>query len=252
MNQKKLLTGMLVGSCLIMLATIISPSQTIAQDEQATGPTYINFRIQTVIPGYEAEWANLRKEMSDVARDAGWPFYHVYQRLRGPGHGYLIVTPEAGVGDPSESFDRPSNLNVAESWFNAMFGTLDAQLVLSLRTYPDLATIPDGPTHPSAKFLHLRIRTAASGRGDDFEDWLREDLLPELRRIDVGDVRNARVVLGGNPRTWVTASFVDGWPYPASNENPVNSRVLAKGDAFVATRNDYFYEFREDLSFTAD
>ena len=99
--------------------------------------------------------------------------------------------------------------------------------------------------------MHLRIRTAAAGKSDDFEDWLRDDLLPELRRAGVGDVRNARVVLGGNPRTWVTASFVPGWPYPP-RENPVNPRILEKGDALVATRNDYFYEFREDLSFTAE
>lgn len=123
--------------------------------------------------------------------------------------------------------------------------------MLSLQYYPDLRTILDGPVHPTAKFMHLRIRTAAPGRSDDFEEWLRDDLIPELRRANVGDVRNARVVLGGNPRTWVTASFVDGWPYPPS-DTPVNQRILEKGDALVSNRNDYFYEFREDLSFTAE
>ncbi len=142
-------------------------------------------------------------------------------------------------------------ITAAESWFRALEDTLDAQLVLSLRYYPDLRTLEDGPTHPTAKFMHLRIRTAAPGRSDDFEDWLRDDLIPELRRADVGDVRTARVVLGENPRTWVTASFVDGWPYPPS-DNPVSRRILEEGDALVANRLDYFYEFREDLSFTAE
>ena len=64
-----------------------------------------------------------------------------------------------------------------------------------------------------------------------------------------GDVRNARVVLGGNPRTWVTVSFVPGWPEPVVDLDP---RILERVDDLVATQLDYFYSFREDLSFTAD
>ncbi len=235
----------------IGIVLISAPTMILAQDEDAAGPTYINFRIQTVKQDQVAQWEVLRKEMSDAAKAAGRSYYHVYERVRGPGHGFLIVTSEEGIGDPGGDIDMAESWSIADSWFSAMFGTLDSQLVLSLQYYPDLRTMLDGPTHPTAKFMHLRIRTAAPGRADDFEEWLRDDLIPELRRAEVGDVRNARVVLGGNPRTFVTASFVDGWPYPSS-DNPVNPRILAKGDAMVATRNDYFYEFRDDLSYSAD
>ena len=249
MKTQKLIAG-LFRICAIALLFAIVPTSIWAQNDESAGPTYINFRIQTVKQGRVPEWESIRKERTEAARRAGRPYYHVYQRVRGPGNGFLIVSPEEGIGEPGGNIDIQPAIDRQDSWFNAIGGTLDSQLVLSLQFYPDLRTIPDGPVHPSAKFVHLRIRTAAAGRSGDFEKWLRDDLIPGLRRVDVGDVRIARVVLGGNPRTWVTASFVDGWPY--SNENPVNPRMLAKGDAMVATRTDYFYEFRDDLSFTAD
>lgn len=250
MKNKKIFSRLFTGSCLLFLAAVLLPIQSSAEEHEAAEPSYINFRIQTVKPGRIPEWERIRKERTEAARKAGRPYYHVYQRVRGPSDTFLIVSPEEGIGEPGGHIDIQPALDRQNSWFNAIAGTLDSQLVLSLQFYPDLRTIPDGPVHPSAKFLHLRIRTAAAGRSGDFEKWLRDDLIPDLREADVGDVRVARVVLGGNPRTWVTASFVDGWPY--SNENPVSPRMLARGDTMVATRNDYFYEFRDDLSFTAD
>ena len=196
-----------------------------------------------------AEWEGLRKEMMEANRKAGRAFYHVYQRQRGPSSGFLIVSPEQGIGQQAAPFKAPPATDVPQSWFDAIGATLDSQLVLTLQTYPDLRTLQDGPVHPSENFLHIRIRTAAAGRNADFEKWLRNELLPELRKAGVGDVRTARVVLGGSPRTWVTGSFVPGWPEPQAD---VDQQMLARGDALAATRTDYFYAFREDLSFTAD
>ena len=235
---------------LIRLTTIgllltITTTLAWAQDD---GPGYVNFRIQTLKPGKAAEWEKLRKEQSEGYREAGSAFYHVYQRRRGPSDTFLIVFPAGAMGETAAPIAAQTISTVAESWYNAIGATLDSQLVLTLQTYPELSTLQDGPVHPSEKFLHVRIRTAAAGRSDDLHKWLRDDLIPELRRADVGDVRVARVVLGGSPRTWVTASFVPGWPEPQAD---VDQRMLARGDALVATRTDYFYEFREDLSFTS-
>jgi hypothetical protein len=238
-------------AALIRLTTIallltIPTTPAWAQDE---GPGYINFRIQTVKNDRTFEWEALRKEMMEANKKAGRAFYHVYQRQRGPTTTFLIVSPEQGLGEQAPPFEALPELNVPESWFRAIDTTLDGQLVLTLQSYPDLSTLQDGPTHPSEKFLHIRVRTAVAGRSDDFHKWLRDDLIPGLRKADVGDVRVARVILGGSPRTWVTASFVPGWPEPQAD---VDQRMLAKGDALAATRTDYFYEFREDLSFTAE
>ncbi len=228
----------------LLLTLITTPAW--AQDE---GPGYINFRIQKVKQDREAEWEGLRKEMMAANRKAGRAYYHVYQRQRGPTTVFLIVSPEQGLGEQAAPFEALPAFNLPQSWFDAISATLDSQLVLTLQTYSDLTTLEGGLGHPSEKFMHVRIRTAVAGRSADFEKWLRNDLFPELRKVGVGDVRTARVVLGGNPRTWVTASFVKGWPGPGAD---VDQRMLARGDALAATRTDYFYEFREDLSFTAE
>ncbi len=232
--------GLLMGS---------APTTILAQDEASTGPGYINFRIQTVKPDRLDQWESLRKEISENARASGLAFYHVYQRVRGPASGFVIVSPATGIGEPGAPFDEPPAFPVSDNWLNGMQSILESQSLITLQTYPDLATVAMGPMHPSENFAHFRIRTAAVGRSADFEAWLRDDLIPGLKEAGAGDVRNARVVLGGSPRTWVTVSFVPGWPEPVVDLDP---RILERVDDLVATQLDYFYSFREDLSFTAD
>ncbi len=240
----KLIRLMTIGVLLIS-----APTMMLAQDEEPAGPGYINIRIQTVKPDRVAQWESLRKEMSENRQEGGWAFYHVYQRQLGPLTTYLMVSPATAIGEPGAAIEEPPAVPISENWFNAMWGTLDSQSLITLRTYPELATLQTESAHPSANFVHVRIRTAAAGRSADFEEWLRDDLVPGLRAAGAGDVRNLRIVLGGSPRTWVTFSFVEGWPEPAVELDP---RILARGDALVATQTHYFYSFREDLSFTAN
>ncbi len=232
--------GLLMGS---------TPTMILAQDGAPTETRYIDFRIQTVKSDRLDEWESLRKEISDNARASGLEFYYVFQRVRGPASGFVIVSPAGSIGEPGAPFDEPPAFPVSDNWLNGMQSILDSQSLVTLQTYPDLSTIAMGPMHPTENFAHFRIRTAAVGRSADFEAWLRDDLIPGLKEAGAGDVRNARVVLGGNPRTWVTVSFVPGWPEPVVDLDP---RVLERVDDLVATQLDYFYSFREDLSFTAD
>jgi hypothetical protein len=248
MKTKKTITASVCASVIAALLGI-APATTWSQDDESAVPRYVNFRIQTVKQDRDAEWRSLRKEMMEANKKAGRAFYHVYQRLRGPSQVYLIVSPEQGMGEQAAPFEPLPDLNVPQSWFDAIGATLDRQLVLTLRSYPDLWTLQGEPSHPSENFVHLRIRTALPGRSADFEEWLGDDLIPALRSAQVGDVRVLRVVLGESPRTWVTASFVPGWPEPQVD---IDQRMLRKGDSLAATWTDYFYEFIEDLSFTAD
>ncbi len=95
MRARKL-TAALTRALTIGLLVAIAPTLTWAQDE---GPGYVNFRIQTVKQDRGAEWEGLRKEMMEANRKAGRAFYHVYQRQRGPSIGFLIVSPEQGIGE---------------------------------------------------------------------------------------------------------------------------------------------------------
>ena len=242
----KLIRLMTIGVLLIS-----APTMMLAQDEEPAGPRYINIRIQTVKPDRVAQWESLRKEMSENMQEGGQAFYHVYQRQRGPLATYLIVSPATAIGEPGAAIEEPPAVPVSENWLNAMWGTLDSQSLITLRTYPELATLQTGsvPSHPGANFMHVRIRTAAAGRNADFREWLRDELVPALRAAGAGDVRIGRTVLGGSPQTWGIFSFVEGWPESALELDP---SMLARGNAMITTQIDYFYSFREDLSFTAN
>ena len=97
--------------------------------------------------------------------------------------------------------------------------------------------------------MHARLRTVAAGRNQDYREWLRDELIPALREAEAGDVRTGRHAMGSNPRTWALYSFVKGFPEPALN---LDGQMIARGDAMVVSQTDYFYSFREDLSFTAN
>lgn len=231
----------------ILLLSVLRVS--LAQDDDVG---YINIRIQSIEPDSVAQWESLRSEFSEAAREAGWTFFHVYQRQRGPLATYLMVSPASPIGEPAMAIEgAPAALGLSENWFNATLGLLESQTLVTLQTHPDFLTMTpeSAPLHPSENYAHVRIRTAAAGRSADFEEWIRDDLVPGLREAGAGDVRSARVVLGGSPRTWVTFSFVPGWPEPGVALDP---RIIAAGDDLIATQVDYFYTFREDLSFTAD
>lgn len=231
----KLLRLVIIGVLLISAPTMI-----LAQDE---GPRYINLRVVTVKPDQLAQWESVMKERSEVVQEAGQAFFHIFARQRGPLDTYLIITPGTTIGGPATGVPGSQN------WVTALRNTLASQSLNTLQTYPEASTDPTRSVHPGANFMHARLRTVAAGRNQDYETWLTDELIPALREAEVGDVRTFRSVLGGSPRTWVTLSFVDGWP--PTGDIDLDDRMLARGDAMVVAQTDYFYTFREDLSFTS-
>ena len=127
------LTAALIRSLTVGLLFTIAPPLAWAQVEEPAASSYINFRIQTLKPGKLAEWEQLRQEQSDGNRKAGTAFYHVYQSLRGPSDTFLIVSPATAIGEPEIPFASPSPSAVPHSWFNAISGTLDSQMVVTLQ-----------------------------------------------------------------------------------------------------------------------
>ncbi len=232
----KLLRLLIIAVMLISAPTII-----LAQDE---GSGYINLRVVTVKPDQLAQWESLMKERGEVVQAAGQSYFHIFQRQRGPLDTYLIITPGTTIGG------TPTGVPGSQHWVTALRSTLANQSLNTLQTYPEASTNDTGSVHPGANFMHARLRTVAAGQNQNYEAWLTDELIPALREAEVGDVRTLRSVLGGSPRTWVTLSFVEGWP--PTGDNALDDRMLARGDAMVVAQTDYFYTFREDMSFTAD
>jgi len=238
-----------VGALLALVSTCVVAQQ--------TGPAYINARIVTVKADSVSQWEGLIEERSSFRRAQGQSFYHVYQRLRGPLHTYLIITPAADIG-PQLAGAPPTPLDV-QNWATALNSTIASESVTTLQTYPDAHTLQTESLAPPTDFMHVRLRVAAPGRSQEYYEWQANELIPALRAADVGDVRVSRVALGGNIRSWIRFSFVNGWPGDGADrlaasmgERPAE-RMLARGEAMTAgASTDYFYRLRPEMSFTAN
>ena len=57
----------------------------------------------------------------------------------------------------------------------------------------------------------LRIRTVKPGTSDEYEEWLEEKLIPNLREGGQDGASWYRVHTGGNPDTWFGATRHSSW-----------------------------------------
>jgi hypothetical protein len=73
-----------------------------------------------------------------------------------------------------------------------------------------------------------------------------------LREIGLNDVRSARIVLGGSPDRFIRFAFQADWPGQGGGGGGDLSEILAEETTMLAARQNLFYRFRDDLSFTAD
>jgi hypothetical protein len=227
-----------VACCLtVVLVTAIVP---IAQ-AQDDGPNFINLRLIEVHADKVSEFEDLMKQRSAAEAKAGERFNQVFQRLRGVLNGYLIISP----GDGSESVE----VDLPDSWGPSMSQAIKNHTRVTAATGP--RTLPDGSVAPDGEYLYVRLRTVQPGKVAAYRDWQANKLIPALRELGIGDVRSAKVVLGGNPATFVRFAFMDDWPGGDGGAGGPLADILAEESAMLATSQNLFYRVRDDLSFTA-
>ncbi len=243
-----MLTRTYVRALTTLFATgglLATTTLTWAQD--AAGPAYVTFRIHQVKPDQTAAWESLMKERRDAENAAGRPFRRVFQRIRGPGSGYLILHADANVGDI-----ELADVDISPSWGERIGDTLDSTVVLTVQMYPELTANLDRWLTEDTDMMQLRIRTNAAGRTQEYHDWQANELIPALTEAGTS-IRGGRVVLGGDNRTWVRMSIVEDWA-ALTETNPVFEsrdfqRVITAGEEMTGASQNLLYRYRPDLSY---
>ena len=225
--------------CLTATLAGLSPQMVQAQDDD---PGYIHLRIIELHANKVADFEELVKQRSAAESDAGIGFNHVFQRLRGIVNAFLIVSP--GYGNDVADIDLP------DDWGPSISQTIKSHTVVTAMIGP--GTLSSGSPAPTGEYLYVRLRDVAPGNVELYADWQENKLLPALREIGVNDVRTARVVLGGSPERFVRFAFMDDWPGQGGGPGGDLSGILAEESTMVRARQNLFYRFRDDLSFTAD
>ena len=228
----------LVACCLTVL--LVTTNAPIAQ-AQEDGVAFINLRLIEVHADKVSEFEDLMKQRSAAEAKAGERFNHVFQRLRGVLNGYLIISP----GDGSDTVE----VDLPDSWGPSMSQAIKNHTRVTAAIGP--RTLSDGSVEGDGEYLYVRLRTVQPGKVAAYRDWQANKLIPALRELGIGDVRSAKVVLGGNPATFVRFAFMDDWPGGDGGAGGPLADILAEEGAMLATSQNLFYRVRDDLSFTA-
>jgi len=175
---------------------------------------WIEFQTTRTIPAL--------KKAGVVQRD-------VYQSAYGPLGEFRLVTPLNKFADR----DNPNPIERALGPAGAKeYNDAQRKLIASQTTYV-IQAIPDASFDPnpdaSYKILVLSMNHVAPGRGIDYQNFVKNDLLPVQKQGKVKRFTVSQVVFGGDPNEYRTATFTD--KFADLDAGPAVVRVLGPDGA---------------------
>ncbi len=249
MRSVKYFDRTLGGLLAIALVVAFAPMQAVAQDDDRT---YIQVRTQHVKGGMFEEWVALQKQLTEAMKADGRPGRTVWQEIRGDLGTFHTVTSLDNFAANDEPFDPPMDDDAWAEWVAAITNATHSSTRAILRTHPEFSTMPDSDAEPN--LLFLRYRTVAQGRMDDYHNWVEHRLSPALKKGGA-DVTWSHVVLGGNNRTWIGATYLDNWaemdgpgPFADMSEGERDALLGPSADMVVESENRLL-RYRADLSY---
>jgi hypothetical protein len=239
------------------------PAQTAKPAQGAAAPAaprlWYSVNVVTVKRETAAEWREFQKSQSIPLQQRGgmkmrdtWasgaPF--------GDGSTFVVVTEIEKFADYDQP-PLPQRLLSGEAL--RTYQATNQRLVASNRNYavqsrPELSIAP--AANATIMGAVLTETTVVSGHTDQFEAYLKNDLLPVLKKGNALGYLVARTVFGGNANEYHSLQFFDS--YADIDKGPLPVRVLgqagaqaltAKVTAHVASVNRTLLRYVPDLSF---
>lgn len=233
------------------IAVILMPTQAVIAQDQ---PGLLQVAEVKVKNGDVGEFVSLQRQYAEAARADGRTGRNVWQVVRGRTNTFHIVEGAGNYASYDEDLDPPLEGQAWGFWVSQIVDTIESRTVVNLRPYPDLAiAAPEGEAPALAV---LRIRTIQPGRNDDYEEWVRDDLLPALEAGGQTGVSYFRVHMGGNPNTWFGVTRHASWaeldpPGPLDGmSNRARSSLLDKAaDMSMGVNENLVIQHRADMSY---
>jgi hypothetical protein len=215
--------------------------------------------IVTLKPEMANEWVEFQKAQTIPAQKRGgvtmrstWqdgaPF--------GEGFTYAIVTPVAKFAD----FDQPPLItrtlgaDAARAYNEKLRRMIDHSRTIGIQDRAELSIQPAA----NAKIVGAILTTVVvvNGHAAEYEAYIKDDLLPVLKRGSVLGYQVARTVFGGDANEYTTVQFFDS--FAEIDKGPLTTRVLGAGPAaalaakaapHVASSTRTLLRYAPDLSF---
>jgi hypothetical protein len=257
--------AVLCAQTLAVAAWAVLPAEVQAQpaagraQEAAPPPSMSSITVVHVKPDMLLEWQKVQKEeVIPALKKAGVKQRNAWTTgVFGESFEYVFITPIESFAQ----YDGPGPLvrALGQDGAQALNGKL-RQMIVSSRTIaqrprPDLGH-DTGMREPPPLVLLTHIQLP-QGRGPDFENFIKTDWLPAVKKAELPGYWVMQTVLGGNSSSYVTVvplkSFADldkGHPVERALGEEGMSRLMKTSSAWMARIERTVSRFVPDLSFT--
>lgn len=203
--------------------------------------------------GRIAEFVELQRQYAEAGREAGMTGRSIWQVQNGRTGTFHVVQPRDNYAYFDDPPDGPVTGAAWGSWVTRITDTIEHRTVWILRVHDDLVIPP--PDGAEDNLIVLRIREVRPFMNDDYEEWVRDKLLPGLRNGGETGVSFYHITSGGNTNTWFSVTRHANWaeldepgPFAGLSERQRNAIFDDAEDMQVGGEN-LVLQYRADLSY---
>lgn len=217
--------------CAAALAARTAPAQTQGAAAAAPARQRLSVTVIRVKPEAVADFENMvRADINPALAKGGARWSDVWRTAAfGDTFEYYIVAPI----DSFAQYDGPGPLERGlgregfAAWIAKASRLVDGVRSFAMEFIPDLSheTKMTGPP----KLAVVSFVSVAPGRTAEYEGYIRNELLPVIRRSNVPGYWVQRTVMGGNPNEYITLTLHDN--FADMEKGPPTVRVLGQDGA---------------------
>jgi hypothetical protein len=190
--------------------------------------------------------------MSAAMKKAGQS-REIWQVARGDVDTFHIITRTSNLGGNDNPGENPLGATRFASWGLQVAQCVGDRQVLTVRGLADLA-IPAKDGHVP-NLAVLALRTVIPGKRAEYEAYLKNDLIPAMKKAKMEGISVGRVFMGDSPNTYGIFGLVDKWsnfdgPHPIIKTlgEEAGRKVFMNGSVLTSSSENVLLRYRADLS----
>jgi len=228
MRQRLLASSAVLAAFTAVLVT--SSVQSLGQQPAVQGQRS-TVNVVRVHPEMVDAWVNFQATRTIPAlKKAGVQQRDVYQSAYGAAFEYRLVTPLTKFADRDNAtspIERALGVAGAKEYNDAYRKLIAGSQTSVIQGLPDASFDPN--PEAAYKVLVLSLVHVASGRGNDYLAYLKNDVVPLQKKGQVKRYLVSQVMFGGDPNEYRTATFMD--KFADLDAGPAAVRVLGQDGA---------------------
>jgi hypothetical protein len=256
--MKPTIVGGILAAALGVL--VLGPDASPLAQTQQVAPQWYSINVTRVKPDRLDDWLALqRNETMPALQKIGVRERGAWASVFGDGFEYFFATPMANMAErdqPQGPFVRALGQEGARAYNTKLRGMIEGTRTIAIQALPDLSIMP--PPSFTPKLAVITFSYVAPGRGPEFENHLKVDVLPAIRKAQPIGYLHSRTVFGGDAGEYVSLRYID--TFAEIDQGPLLTRAVgaaaaakinAKVAGLVTRQERRIFRFVPDLSFKA-